>query len=156
MNEAGVIVGIGSEQGADHVGLEVIEVLRQQAWPAELGCGLYSCTAPAAQLPGMLSDAGWAVLVDGIRAGGKPGTARRYRIDELLLESGSASSHGIGASATLALLRALGQLPARTAIIGIEIGTETDTAIEGWAQGGAQAVRELATALACGRAHSPC
>lgn len=140
----GVIVGIGSELGVDRIGLDIVDALANEPFVGSLNCSLYRCCAPARTLPSVLPGAPWALLIDAVRAGGQPGTALRVERDDLASDQDSASSHGIGVSATLALLDLLGELPNRTVIVAIEVGSDTAAPPSAWIDAGCQAA---ATAL---------
>lgn len=84
--------------------------------------GIYCSRAPAADLPALLRGAPWAVLIDAVRAGAEPGTPLQIEADDLADDAAPASTHGVGVSATLALLDLLGELPVRVCIVGIEVG----------------------------------
>jgi len=60
------------------------------------------------------------VLIDAVVAGGEPGTTRRYGPDAPFAEGAGASTHGFGLAAALALGRALGRLPERVEVWGVE------------------------------------
>ena len=60
------------------------------------------------------------VLIDAVVSGGEPGTTRRYGPDAPFAEGAGASTHGFGLAAALALGRALGRLPERVEVWGVE------------------------------------
>jgi len=60
------------------------------------------------------------VLIDAVVSGAEPGTTRRFGPDAPFAESAGASTHGFGLAATLALGRALGRLPERVEVWGVE------------------------------------
>lgn len=62
------------------------------------------------------------VVVDAVRTGAAPGTVHRFDASDAPLpaRTGSASTHGIGLAEALELGRALGRLPGRVDVIGIE------------------------------------
>jgi hydrogenase maturation protease len=61
-------------------------------------------------------------VLDAMRGGWPAGTLRLLDPDELADEPGGLSSHGWGVAESLALARALGTLPERLDLIGIEMG----------------------------------
>jgi len=113
------VIGLGSPHGDDAVGLAVADRLAGERLPS--GVGVCACTRPGVDLLDLLEGAAAAVLVDGMRGGSTPGSV--YEIDPAALAPGGAvSSHGLGVAEALALGRALGRLPARLHVVGIEIG----------------------------------
>lgn len=135
----GVIVGIGSELGADRIGLDIAAALESDSTVRGLNCAIHRCLAPARVLPSVLPGAAWALLIDAVRSGGEPGTVLRLSLDELANDQDRASSHGIGVSATLALLKALGEVPESTVIVAVEVGAETTTVPAAWIEDGRKA-----------------
>ena len=63
-----------------------------------------------------------AVLIDATSSGSEPGTIRRYEAHERPLPSvfSRSSTHSFGVAEAIELARALGQLPARVVVFGIE------------------------------------
>lgn len=118
-------MGLGNpDRGEDAVGLRVVERLagrvppgvRLLAWPGN-PIGLLELEA--------WRDDGMVVLVDAVVSGASFGTVHRIEATRapLPLPSDRSSSHGLGVAATIELARALGALPRRTLLVGIEIGT---------------------------------
>jgi hydrogenase maturation protease len=62
-----------------------------------------------------------AVLVDGVRTGAPAGTLHRIDTSDADARASSASSHALGPAAAFQLGQALGRLPARVAVLGIEV-----------------------------------
>ncbi|MFO8151172.1 MAG: hydrogenase maturation protease [Trueperaceae bacterium] len=60
------------------------------------------------------------VLIDAVVSGAAPGTTRRYGPDAPFARTAEASTHGLGIAEALALGRALGRLPGRIEVWGIE------------------------------------
>ena len=69
---------------------------------------------------------GAVVVVDAVRTGGAPGTVHCFDASRAPLpaRTGSASTHGLGLADALELGRALGRLPARVVVVGIEAGED--------------------------------
>lgn len=67
-----------------------------------------------------------AVVVDAVRTGAAPGSLHRFdaSLAPLPARTGSASTHGLGLAEALELGRALGRLPARVVVVGIETGDD--------------------------------
>lgn len=62
------------------------------------------------------------VVVDAVRTGAEPGSLHRFdaSAEPLPAQTGSASTHGLGLAEALELGRALGRLPQRVVVVGIE------------------------------------
>ncbi|NIR59786.1 MAG: hydrogenase maturation protease [Gammaproteobacteria bacterium] len=117
---------MGSPLGVDAVGWHAVEAVRQ-ASPVLRGCERLEVLVldrPGAALIEALRGAELVVLVDAMRAGGPPAQVRRLSPDTLATGAFT-SSHGIGVAEALALARALGELPPRLAVLGIEVGDGT-------------------------------
>ncbi len=140
MNGSGVIIGVGSDYGPDRIGLDVVAALESELVLQRRGVSLRRCRAPAVDLRGMLHDVPWALLIDALRAGGRAGSPRCLRMDELADDVCAASSHGLGVSATLALLDLLGELPPVIRIVGIEVGEGHCAPDPRWIKAGTMAV----------------
>ncbi len=110
------VIGLGTRFGDDASGLLVAEGLAESL--AESGLEAVSCGRPVDLLEA-LDGAEAAVLVDATRSGLEPGTVHEPA-PEALCEARPVSSHGLGVAEALALARALGRLPERLAIVGIE------------------------------------
>ncbi len=117
-----VVVGVGNElRGDDAVGLAVAEQLRGHV-PASVA------VVPCEQEPSRLIDA-WrgaasAVVVDAVRSGEPPGTLLRFDASEQALPGRvfRSSTHAFGVAEAIELSRALGTLPARVVVYGVEGG----------------------------------
>jgi hydrogenase maturation protease len=120
-----LVVGVGNAmRGDDAAGLEVTRRLRKDAEAAGVrvrelegeGIGLLDAWAGAAAV----------VLVDSVRAGGAPGTIHRLDASDRPLPAGlcsSTSTHALGVGEAIELARALGRLPRRLVVYGIEAGS---------------------------------
>lgn len=135
----GVIVGIGSDFGADRLGLDIATALETHPDLKRSRCRVVACRAPAMGLPGLLRGAPWAVLVDAVR-GGEFGRVMRLRAEDLVGDAAPASTHGFGVAATLALLDSLGELPKRVAILGVVVDGSAQSPDDEWVQIGVAAV----------------
>lgn len=116
------VIGVGTAQGDDAAGLAVAELLRQGPLPA--GVEVIDCPRPGLDLLDDMANADAVVLVDATQSGRAAGTVHRVPADALPAGRGF-SSHDLGVAAALELGRALGRLPRRIEIIGIE-GSLTD------------------------------
>jgi hydrogenase maturation protease len=99
------------------------------------------------------------VLVDAVRTGAPPGTIHRFDASEAPLPAelgGAASTHALGIGEAIELARALGRLPARVIVVGIEgerfeLGDELSAAVAGVVGEAAARVRGELGALAARR-----
>jgi hydrogenase maturation protease len=116
-----MVVGVGNSlRGDDGVGLEVARRVRERADVAvrELegeGVGLLDAWA----------DARAVLLVDSVRSGAAPGTVHRVDATDHPLPAelrGSTSTHAFGVAEAIELARALGRLPHRLVVYGVEGG----------------------------------
>lgn len=116
-----LVVAAGNpERGDDGAGPAVLALLRDPPLAAEL-------FAPRVVPPDLY--ARWSperavILVDAVRSGAAPGTVHRLdaRARPLPAELCGLSSHGLGLAQAVELARALGALPARLTVYGIEAG----------------------------------
>jgi hydrogenase maturation protease len=118
------ILGIGSPFGDDRVGWAVVDALRAHGLPGRFPAGsiqVECCDRPGARLAALLEGAGHAIVIDAMRTGAAPGTVRRLSAEALEVGSGLLSVHGFGLAEGVALSRALGTLPARLTIFGVEL-----------------------------------
>lgn len=118
------IIGIGSPSGDDRIGWETIDALRASGLPAHFPAGSIStecCDRPGARLVALLADADPGIVIDAMRSGAPPGTIRRLTAGEVEAAPGLLSSHGFGLAEALALARALGALPPRLIVFGVEL-----------------------------------
>jgi hydrogenase maturation protease len=117
------VIGVGSHQGDDALGLLVAERLRAAALPP--GVSVFACEHPEIDLLPRLAEADAVVLVDATRSGRAPGAL--HRPVEASLSAGPAlSSHGMGVAGLLALARSLDRAPGQLELIGVEAGDVVD------------------------------
>jgi hydrogenase maturation protease len=116
------IIGIGSPFAGDRFGIEAVEVLRLLPELAGLGneVGWCALDRPGVRLIERLKGAETVILIDAMQSGSKPGTVRRLALSDLLQQAAVPSSHQLGVAESLALAEALGDLPSRLLIYGIE------------------------------------
>jgi hydrogenase maturation protease len=119
-----LVVGVGNAlRGDDGAGVAVVRRLRERAGADELavrelegeGIGLLDAWAGARAV----------LLVDSIRSGAAPGTIHRVEATGRPLPAelrSSTSTHAIGVADAIELARALGRLPDRLVVYGIEGG----------------------------------
>lgn len=145
-----LVIGIGNpDRGADGAGRRVAEDLGAQP-PA--GVSVRGLRGEALELMAAWRGADAVVLIDAVRTGTAPGTVLRFDASDAPLPAASAatSSHGLGLATALELARALGALPPRVIVLGIEgddfgAGAAPSRALrQGIAEAGARAAAEAA------------
>lgn len=116
MSAGPLFVGIGNaDRGDDAAGPLVVRRLHDFR-TAELS----DCT----DLFDLWVDEGEVVVVDAMVTGAPVGTIRRFEVGAFTLPVGAfPSTHAFGLAETVELARALGKLPAKLTIIGIEAGS---------------------------------
>jgi hydrogenase maturation protease len=107
-----VVIGIGNAlRGDDGAGVAVAERLRGVA-----------CEAEPSRLIKAWEGADAAILVDTVLSGAPPGTVHRFdaSTEPIPARELRSSTHAIGLAETIELARALGRLPQRVVVYGIE------------------------------------
>ena len=115
-----LVIGVGNAwAGDDAAGLLVLRVLRGRA-PAGL-CVVEHEGEPTALID-MWAGARLAVVVDATSGGGEAGEVRVMDATREPLPAGftGTSTHALGLAEAIELARALGRLPARLVVVGIE------------------------------------
>ena len=151
MTAACAVVGIGTaDRGDDGVGLVVADRVRALA-PADVV--VLPVGAPL-DLLDVFDGFPAVVVVDAVRSGAAPGAVSTTVVGEDPLPVGpaSAGTHGLGVAEAVELARALGRLPARLALVGVEaagVGTGTGLSdpVAGALDEAVAQVLRLATAL---------
>ncbi|ETK32939.1 hydrogenase maturation protease [Microbispora sp. ATCC PTA-5024] len=114
-----MVIGLGADgRGDDAAGLEVVRRLRGSL-PRSVA--VVESAADPAQIVEAWTGARLAVVVDAVSSGAAPGTVHR----DPGVPGGASwrgSSHSFGLADAVALGRALGRMPARLLVIGIEGG----------------------------------
>ncbi len=116
------MVGVGSPNGDDVLGLEAIRRLRTRGLAVEL------CEADSGQrLLDFLDASTPTIIVDALKtSAGNPGTIHRLVWPDSRLESLQLiSTHALGVAEALKLAEVLGQLPRRLVIFAVEINNAT-------------------------------
>jgi len=111
-----VIIGVGNRwRGDDGAGLAVVAALRERGVRAQ------ACGDPM-DLPELLRGEDAAIVVDAARAGAPAGTLHRFEVSESGIPAGlrGCSTHALGVGDALEVCRAVGKLPARIVVMGIE------------------------------------
>ena len=130
------ILGVGSPAGDDQAGWLAVDALQ--------GTGLDACKLdrPGANLVSLLNGVDHVILIDAMQGGGAPGQVRRFERNDWRGYGQGLSSHGFGVVDALSLAEALGCLPERLELYGIEIASVQPGETAG------VAVRAAATLLA--------
>ena len=124
-----LLLGVGSPFGADRIGWLAADALLQGDLAAsfpQLELRIEQSDRPGSRLIGLLGSTDAAVIIDAMQSGAPAGTVRRFALREVAATTDFVSSHGFGVNDALALAEQLGALPAKVAVIGIEMGSETD------------------------------
>jgi hydrogenase maturation protease len=123
-----VVIGVGNAlRHDDAAGLEVTCRLRARLHAGENAVRTEFAVREHEGEPLALIDlwegAGAVVLVDAIRSGAAPGTIHRVEASHEPIPArlrGSSSTHAVGVGEAIELARALGRLPARVVVYGVE------------------------------------
>ena len=115
-----VVIGVGNAyRGDDAAGREVARLV-QERLPEELD--VIVCELEPTRLIDAWDGAELAVLVDAVSSGAEPGTVHRFDATSEALPSREfrSSTHALGIGETIELARAIGRLPSRVVVFGIE------------------------------------
>ncbi|WP_307800871.1 hydrogenase maturation protease [Microbispora triticiradicis] len=117
-----MVIGLGGDsRGDDAAGLEVVRRLRGSLPPS---VAIAESAGDPAQLVEAWTGARLAVVIDAVSSGAAPGTVhRRTGVEGGPCWHGSSHSFGLADAADLG--RALGRMPAKLVVIGIEGGDFT-------------------------------
>jgi hydrogenase maturation protease len=118
-----VVIGAGNRyQRDDAAGLAVAERLRELAPD---GVSVLEAEGEGTALIELWRGADAAIIVDAVRAASSPGTLHRLEAHAGPVSAGlfPASSHAVSIADAVELARALGELPPRLVLIGIEAGS---------------------------------
>ncbi len=124
------VIGIGSPFGADAVGWQAIERLREETDPLPPGSELLVLDRPGSTLIPLLENSHTVVLIDAMQSGQPVGTVQRLQIADLLAQADHPSSHSLGVAEVLAMAEALNVLPQKLLIYGIE--ADEKLSVECW------------------------
>lgn len=130
-----VVIGVGNSfRGDDAAGREVARRVRERV-PDELE--VVVCELEPTRLIDAWDGAGLALVVDAVASDAEPGTVHRFDAtsDALPSREFRSSTHALGIGETIELARAIGKLPARIVVLGIEgetfgSGTELSAAAQ--------------------------
>lgn len=122
MERKTLIAGVGNILlGDEGIGVHAVRALMAQGLPA--GVDAVDAGTALDGLLGELAGYGRLILVDAVRGGGRPGDVYRLEIrsrDDLAAAARPLSLHEFGVAETLDQARALGVLPARVVLTGME------------------------------------
>lgn len=117
---ATVIIGLGNDYRRDDaVGLYIA---RQLGTLLPSGITIHAIEQPGLSLCDLWTEAERVIIIDAVSSGAPGGTIHLLKADDhnFLCNNFRSSSHSFGLSETVALARALNQLPKRMLIYGIE------------------------------------
>jgi hydrogenase maturation protease len=115
-----VVIGVGNAfRGDDAAGREVAKRVRERV-PDELE--VVVCELEPTRLIDAWEGADAALLVDAVSSGTEPGTVHRFDATSEALPSREfrSSTHALGIGETIELARAIGKLPPRVVVFGVE------------------------------------
>jgi hydrogenase maturation protease len=118
------ILGIGSPSGDDQAGwLTVDALLARGVRPMHGGMVIEKLDRPGANLIPLLENASRVILIDAMQGNGQPGQIRHFDQQDWRGYGHGLSSHGFGVFDALSLAQALGSVPPKLDLYGIEIGS---------------------------------
>ncbi len=111
-----IVIGVGNrDRGDDGAGVAVAERVT--------GVTTHTVGAGSMDLYELWTDTDSVIVVDAMQSGAPPGTIRSFDVSAIALPGEAFSStHSFGPAAGIEIARALGRLPARIEVIGIEAG----------------------------------
>ena len=115
-----VVIGVGNEyRGDDAAGREVARIVRERGTE---GLEVVVCELEPSRLIDAWEGAATVFLVDAVSSGAEPGTVHRFDATSGPVPSREfrSSTHALGIGETVELARALGRLPERIVVFGIE------------------------------------
>ncbi len=120
-DHAVLVIGVGNpDRGDDGAGIAVVRRLRGREGPA---FRLLEVCSNVSRLIDCWDVSDTVVLVDATSSGLRPGTVRRFDVTTAPLPARAfhgGSTHGFGVAEAVELARALGRLPRRLIVYGIE------------------------------------
>lgn len=122
MTQRLVVLGIGNEYRRDDgVGIAVAKALEGRVPPGVL---VLECEQEPTRLIDAWDGAEAALVVDAVGSGAEPGTLHRFDAGEGPIPAGvfRSSTHAFGVGDAIELARALGRLPLRVVVYGVEGG----------------------------------
>jgi hydrogenase maturation protease len=116
-----LVIGVGNDLcGDDRVGLEVAQRLAERPRPSAVT--VIAHRGDVVSMIELWRDSRAVIIVDAMRSGARPGAILRLDASSapIAWPRQARSSHAIGPAAAIELSRALGTLPARVIVYGIE------------------------------------
>lgn len=124
MNNRIQLIGVGSPFGDDRLGWLAAEALQCSSLVKTVEPGrmvISILDRPGATLLAHWQNANDVILIDAVHSGAAPGTLHCLTAADLVSDGLPASSHGFGIACALELGSALGNIPGRVLLYGIEI-----------------------------------
>ena len=116
-----VVIGVGNPLcGDDAAGRAVIRSLKAAGVPT--GVELVESDGDPATLIELWQGRGVAVVVDAVRSGVAPGSVHHLELPGMAAVPPGTSSHGLGLAEAVGIAAAVGRLPRRLVVFGIEAG----------------------------------
>lgn len=118
------LIGIGSPFGDDRFGWEAAEALRHSAAMKAVAPGrieILVLDRPGAMLPVHWQETDIVILLDAVHSGAAPGSRHCLEARDLPGAGLLCSSHGFGIVPAIDLARALGNMPSRLLLRGMEM-----------------------------------
>jgi hydrogenase maturation protease len=115
-----VVIGVGNTiRGDDAAGLVAVELL-EGCLPE--GVRVVACEQEPSRLLDAWQGAWAAILLDAVSSGGEPGTLHRFdaSAEPVPAHTFRSSTHAFGVGDAIELARALGRLPDRVVVYGVE------------------------------------
>ena len=116
---AWLVIGVGNrDRGDDGVGPYVCDRLRRRVGE---GARVVVCEGSTLDLPLRWGPGDRVIVVDAVAPGARPGRVVTLDVtDDPLPHRGSVSTHDVDVSAAIELARALGRMPSRLLVVGVE------------------------------------
>ena len=118
------VIGVGNpSRSDDRAGLQVARRLREHVSDGTAGnCRIVECSGEATALMAAWANARAVIIADAVLSGASPGTVHRLdaAAEPVPASFSTRSTHSFGLAQAIELARALGQLPQRIVIYGIE------------------------------------
>lgn len=125
-----LVAGIGSPFGADQLGWQVIDKLQQDSYLRSClsqRVNLVKLDRPGSRLIEIIQGYDVVILVDAVQSGLTRGQTVILNSDQITDAVNDISSHGFGVAQTIALARAMRQLPDELMLLGLDVGLTPET-----------------------------
>ena len=145
--EAITVIGVGNEfRGDDAAGLLVVRRLKEEPLS---GVKFLEQSGEATALMDAMDQTGPVILVDAVQSGAKAGTIHRYDASEQSMPAQflRCSTHNFSVHDAIEMARALGKLPLRLMVFGVEglqfePGAEVSSPVQGAIVNAVQQINE--------------